>query len=619
MPLPRLFATMDTRRFLRLLGVIAGVGLVLRLIVCMELSGTTGVANPVSASDMATYKRLALEILDGKWPEAFYYQPFYYAVYLPFVYLVTLKSVWGLLLVQTLLGGATVWLTGLTTARVFGRRAGLVAAALLALARFPIFYTPFLLMATLQAFWLSLLAYLLVMAWHRPVWWRWLSVALVTSVATLTRGNVLLFVPGLLAVLAWRHRRKPVLAIGMAVAFVAVVYLPQLPFAIRNYHHYGRWTGPSSAMDAVLALGNTPEAPPGGLEYPPSYGEAMRLASLPNGERVPVLTQMRQWALAEPMQFLELKLRTFLLFWNRQEVPNNVSIGYHGAKSMLLKIPLLFGFALIGTLGVFGMFVSWRWRSPSRLYLYFAVLMYCAGTVLFYILARFRVPIVPLVCVFAGNGVVLGYERLRTAVGEAGRQRRLLIALGVVCAAFLVCGAFQLYQMRCEAAAMRVVRPNGVRVDLPDRVIHQDHGPLGGIGGVAPQELPPNGTLIGKLFVGIKETTATAAILRVPILRTPDTEMEFQLQHCEMRDDPSVPKWEKDSRGFEWMSIPITLGSIQNGKAQVAIGLHAKQGQAGVLFDQYRKYGRTRVRTPSGEIETFEAALELVIPKQSGE
>jgi hypothetical protein len=282
----------------------------------------------------------------------------------------------------------------------------------------------------------------------------------------------------------------------------------------------------------------------------------------------------------------------------------------------LLKIPILVGFAVIGTLGVFGMFLSWRWRSPSRLYLYFAVLMYCAGTVLFYILARFRIPVVPLVCVFAGNGVVVGYERFRTAVGEEGRQRRLLLVLGLVCAVFLVCGAFQLYQTRCEAAVMRWIRPDGVRVALPDRVIYEDHGPLGGIGGVAPQELPPDGTFITKRFVGIEEPQATAAILRVPLLRTDDLEMAFQLQGCEMRQDPSVPKWEKDARGFAWMNIPITVEAVADGSVQVAVGLHARQGQAGVLFDRYRDYGRTLVRIQGQDTPTVEAAFELVIPKE---
>lgn len=615
MSVPRLAVSPRTRQFLLILAAVVGVAFVLRLIVCWELSGTGAVRQPAVTTDMATYQRIAREILDGKWPEFFYYQPLYYAVFLPVVYLLTAKSVWGVLLVQTLLGTAAVWLTGLAGARLFGRRAGIVAAALLALARFSIFYTPFLLMATLQAFWMALLVYLAVVAWQRPRWWRWLLLALAASAATLTRGNVLLLVPGLLAVLVWRHRRQPVLAAGLAVGFLAVVYLPQLPFSLRNYHHYGRWIGPSSAMDAVLALGNTPEAPPGGLEYPPSYHEAMRLANLPGDQRVPVLHQMLGWAKREPLVFGELKFRTLLLFWNREEIPNNVIYSYHGAKSLLLKLPILLGFAVIGTLGVFGMLLSWRWRSPSRLYLYFAVLMYCAGTVLFYVLARFRVPMVPWLCLFAGNGVMVGIHRFRRAQGEKGRRQRLVLVLAALAAVFVVCTAFQTYQEQYEAGMMRRLRPNGVRVELPDRVIYEDHGPLGGVGGAQVQEIPPDGTVIGKRFVGVELPPNGQAILRIPLVRADQTEMEFMLKGCELRDDPSCPRWEKDMRGFEWMNLPIRVPPAQQGVVELGIGLHAKTGAAGVIFDRHRVYGRTVIPMAAPGAKVTEAAFELVVPK----
>lgn len=619
MTVSRLTVSPRTRQFLLTLAAVAGVALLLRLIVCWELSGTGAVRQPAVTTDMATYQRIAREILDGHWPEFFYYQPLYYAVFLPLVYLLTAQSVWGLLLVQSLLGATAVWLTGLAGARLFGRRAGIVAAVLLALARFSIFYTPFLLMATLQAFWMALLVYLAVVAWQRPRWWRWLLVALVASAATLTRGNALLLVPGLLALLAWRHRRQPVLAVALTVGFLAVVYLPQLPFSLRNYHHYGRWTGPSSAMDAVLALGNTPEAPPGGLEYPTSYQEAMRLASLPGEQRVPVLRQTLSWARREPLVYAELKLRTFLLFWNREEIPNNVILPIHGAKSLLLKLPILLGFAVIGTLGVFGMLLSWRWHSPGRLYLYFAVLMYCAGTVLFYVLARFRVPVVPLVCLFAGNGVVAGIARFRRAQGEKGRRQRLVLVLAALVAVFVVCTAFQTYQDQYEERMMRWLRPNGTRIALPDRVIYHDHGPLGGVGGAQVQEMPPDGTVIGKQFSGVDLPPDGRAILRVPLLRMDHTEIEFQLQGCALREDPACPQWERDMRGFEWLNLPVTLPPAEGGVVQLGIGLHAKTGQAGVIFDRYRDYRRTRIPAALPGTPITEAAFELVVPRPNQE
>ncbi|MDX9978901.1 MAG: glycosyltransferase family 39 protein [Lentisphaeria bacterium] len=612
MTLPRFAVSPRTRKFLVVLGAVAAVGLLLRLLVCWELRGTVAVVNPVAATDMATYRRIALEIVNGQWPEHFYYQPLYYAVFLPLVYLLTAQSVWGVLLVQSLLGATAVWLTGLAAARLFGRRAGIVAAACLALARFSIFYTPFLLMATLQAFWMALLLYLAVVVWQRPRWWRWLLIGLVASLAILTRGNVLLLVPGLLALLAWRHRRQPVLVAGLAVGLLAMVYLPQLPFALRNYHHYGRWTGPSSAMDAVLALGNTVEAPAGGLEYPPAYQEAMRLASLPGDERVSAFRQMVDWARREPLVYGELKGRTFLLFWNRQEIPNNVIFSHHGAASWLLKMPFLLDFAVLGALGVFGMLLSWRWRSPRRLYLYYAVLMYCAGTVIFYVLARFRIPMIPWVCVFAGNGVMLGYRRFRYASGEAGRRRRLLLGLAAVFAVFFVNASYQLYQFQYEAAMIRWLRPQGTRLELPDRVIHHDHGPLGGTGGSSLQGIPPDGSVIVKRFVGVELPPGGQAILRVPVVRIDQTRVDYQLPGLPFRKEPF---WEKDMLGFEWLNLPVTLPAAEDGVVQIAVALRAKDGDAAVVFDQFRDYGRTTVPAATPGTRIPEAAFELVLPK----
>ena len=262
-----------TRRFLVWLGVITLGALAVRFGVCAQLSGIPSVVEPAKVTDMATYRRIALEILDGKFPESYYYQPFYYAVFLPLVYGLFGAGPWGLIVVQSLLGAASVGIAGLLAARCFGRRAGLIAAALLALARFHVFHTPFALLELLQGFWMVLMAYLALRSYRTNSWWRWLLAALIGSLATLTRGNALLLLPGVLALFAWRNRRSLPRLAGGTILLALLVYLPQLPFALRNFHHYGRWTGPSSAQDAVLALGNTPEAPPGGLVYPPTWNE----------------------------------------------------------------------------------------------------------------------------------------------------------------------------------------------------------------------------------------------------------------------------------------------------------------------------------------------------------
>jgi hypothetical protein len=50
------------------------------------------------------------------------------------------------------------------------------------------------------------------------------------------------------------------------IAAVGVFLAVESPFIIYNSIQLGRLSGPSTAADAVLALGNTPEAPPGGRD-----------------------------------------------------------------------------------------------------------------------------------------------------------------------------------------------------------------------------------------------------------------------------------------------------------------------------------------------------------------
>lgn len=56
------------RRFFWILCGITLLGFILRLIVSWELYDTSAVQNPMLETDMATYRRLALEIYQGNWP-----------------------------------------------------------------------------------------------------------------------------------------------------------------------------------------------------------------------------------------------------------------------------------------------------------------------------------------------------------------------------------------------------------------------------------------------------------------------------------------------------------------------------------------------------------------------
>jgi len=473
--------TLERVHFRSLLFFLVLAGLVLRVVVCCELADHRSVINPIESTDMATYLRLAREICSGQWPDHFDYQPFYYTVFLPFCRLLGGDSPWPIMVLQSILGAVAVWLTGLTTAQLFGRRAGLLAAVLLALCRTHVFYTPFALFEVLQSFLTILLLWLALLCWKGNRTWQWCLTALALAVSTLTRGNALLLLPLFLALLIWRNWRQA-RAVWLSLAFLVLFELPQLPFAIRNLHYAERWVGASTAGEKVLVLGNSPEAPAGSLEYPQTYfhwvGEANRK---PSEGRVSAIARILQWMCREPLAFFDLQFRKCLLFWDKMEIPNNVSLLAEGSQSVLIRTPVLFPFSLLGPLALFGLFRASRATHGRAAFLLGMFVLCWLGTALFYILARFRVCSLPLICVYAGVGVreLLALPKhARTLPQPARRPFLAVAALGALLAVFLCDFAYERWCRTALPVVMRMQRPNGQYLEFPDLVTLRDNGPV---------------------------------------------------------------------------------------------------------------------------------------------
>ena len=137
------------------------------------------------------------------------------------------------MIIQSVLGGAAVYLAGACGARLGGRRAGLLSALLLCVCRFHIFYTPFMLLEVLQSFWMALIAWLAMKAHERNRWRDWVLLGLCCGCSTLTRGNALLFMPGFALMLVLKNWRQSGMSkanarlrcLAMLFVFVVVFYL----------------------------------------------------------------------------------------------------------------------------------------------------------------------------------------------------------------------------------------------------------------------------------------------------------------------------------------------------------------------------------------------------------
>ncbi|MBR0459644.1 MAG: glycosyltransferase family 39 protein [Victivallales bacterium] len=465
-----------------LLGIVL-LALVVRLCVCIELADIPAITKPEVKSDMENYLTLMRQIWNGNWPDHFEYQPFYYTVFLPLCRLLGGDNPWPIMLLQSLIGTGTVWLAGLCGARLFGRTAGLLGALFLALCKGHVFFTPFALFEVLQTFWMILLLWLGLLCWKRDKWWLWCLTALVLSAATLTRGNALLLLPVFLGLLAWREGKRW-RTLEMAVVFVLLFELPQLPFAIRNYHYMGRWVGPSTAGDRVLILGNSPEAPAGQLAYPKTYFSWVNDAELrPEQGRVSATKRIFQWALQEPLIFLDLQFRKCLLFWNVMDISHNVSVDYDGAKSVLISKPLLFGYSILIPLALFGLFRERRWRRPEHALLLGMVMVCWLGTAIFYILSRFRLATLPMICLYAGFAVMELIRLPRRLQAMQGAMRWGYLGMTCACALLAIFLSGPAYSLWCHTvltSILRKERPNGQFLVLEKEGVAklQDTGPL---------------------------------------------------------------------------------------------------------------------------------------------
>ena len=391
-----------TRYFLLILACLTLLGLLIRLLVSWQLIGNDPFAyDPPSVTDMATYLQQSREILQGNFPEVFYYQPFYYSVFLPLCKWIFRADIWAVAAGQSFCSAGIIWLCGICAALLRGRRCGIFAAVLACFSAMLIFYVPYALIEIQQAFWFTLLFYLTLQGYRKNLFRYWAGAGIILSFAVLSRGNAWCFLPCLAAAVffAGKKQASPVkcqLFFLLILLFFSLI--PQLPFIITNSLATGTLTGPSTAGPTVLALGNNPEAPAGHLVYPETYRRWFETAHVR-----PVVDSIADWAMEEPAAFLELQFRKFLLYWDAGEIPNNVSWEQNGKKSSVLMLTGKVSGAVILFLALgacFMLFRSGRYHKGVLLLMGFCS-FYALAAAAFYILARFRVPSLGLLIMLA--------------------------------------------------------------------------------------------------------------------------------------------------------------------------------------------------------------------------
>ena len=415
-------------RWLEALGVTAliGLGLGLRLLFVTHMQENPLHHEPVMDSEV--HVAWARALASGREFAPFADRPFFraplYVWWLAGVFWLFGDSLLVPRLLQCGLGAASVGLVYLVGRRAWDTRVGLLAALWAATDWVLIYFDSELLIPTLIVP-LNLLALWLALGYARSGRvGQAAGAGLVWGLSAIARPNVLLFAPLfalwflLQRARSWRH------GLAAAAGFSAAVLVPILPITAHNTFARGDFVLISSQAGLNFWIGNNPYsdgvtavAPGTSATWWQGYRDVIAQAEQAEGRplRASEVSQhysRRAWdfLLNSPEQSLPLLAKKLGLFWTAHEYANNTDIHFFAHHfSWVPRLSL--GFAVLAPLGLLGFALSLR--DPRLFPLWGFLIVYTLGVVAFFVNSRYRVPVLPVLMLFAARALVWGGENLR--------------------------------------------------------------------------------------------------------------------------------------------------------------------------------------------------------------
>lgn len=403
--------------------------------------------------DARGYDTWARELAAGHWigSEVFYQAPLY-PYFLGGVYAIAGADAGVARLAQAVVGSLSCVLLAYAGARWFSRGAGLAAGLALALYAPAIFFDGIIQKSVLDVFFvcaaLALSGRLAgadaggTSGAERAAW---LALGVAVGALSLTRENALVLVA---VVGAWafarQGRRASIgqIARGPLALLLAGVVLTLAPVAARNYAVGGGFYLTTSQFGPNFYIGNNPRADGTYMSLRTGRGspEFERLDATEIAERALGRTltpgevsgywtdRALQFMADEPGRWLRLQGRKAALLVNATEMLDTESQETHAEYSWpVRRLQPLTHFGVLVPLAVIGLWTTWPQRR--RLWLLYAIgATYALSTVMFFVFARYRYPLVPVLLLFA----VAGLAAVWRDIGEGstlGRGLRAVAAL----------------------------------------------------------------------------------------------------------------------------------------------------------------------------------------------
>lgn len=435
-------------------------GLCVRFIYFHEVKSLPFFHAPVV--DAAMYHEWARDIADGKgmgrgtFRGVFIMSPGY-PVFLAAVYLLGGDRIAHAVIVQALLGVLSLFFIYRIARRLFDERVALVALVLSTGYGLFVFYEFLILIESLYMF-VNLWLCDVLLAWAEKPRRRGLAEAgLLFGAAMLLRPSGMLLLP---LILPWvyasagRGGAVPARAGHRLLAMLLFLAACAAPVAPVTYYNWARGrdfnlitcaggpafiVGNSPWSDGALNLEAMREMGLGIAEPKSMFQKAADIVEREKGSSV-TPSELSKYAfrkgfgfiLASPKGYGRLLLRKMALLCNRFEIGSNYDYYYFRYHALALKMCGI-GFGVVAPLALLGAILALpAWRKTYLLYAF--VLQIVLFSLIFYVLARYRLPMVPFMIIFAAYGCVRIAGDVRSK-----KFSQLVVAMLVMLAGAAVC------------------------------------------------------------------------------------------------------------------------------------------------------------------------------------
>jgi 4-amino-4-deoxy-L-arabinose transferase-like glycosyltransferase len=401
---------------------IAAVALLLRFVHLLE-ARSVPIFDAVFM-DGRSYSAWADRIAAGDWiGDKVFYQAPLYPYFLAVLKLLVGDDLWRIRLVQIAIGSIACGILFLAGRAFFSRTTGVVAGLLLAIYPPAIFFDGLIQKANLGLLWTVLLLLALARARARPGWRTFALAGIPLGLLMLTREETILLVPVLGA---WSVLATPGTSVARrarsTLGFAAGLALVLLPVLVRNAAVGGEFALTTSQAGSNFYIGNNPSANgtyvplvPGRQNTEFERKDAFDLAERESGRKLSPGEVSRfwfaksfAWIRANPGDWARLLGTKLALLVNGYEMPDYEDQYFYEESCRLLRaLDAFWNYGVLFPLAMVGLVLSFP-RRREILVLHLVLATLAAGVVLFYVFARYRYPIVPVLVLFAAAALVRG-------------------------------------------------------------------------------------------------------------------------------------------------------------------------------------------------------------------